>query len=114
VAEGLGEVANLPLPLHVVFLGEQAEVVAQAEQTLEQRPSLVDATVERERADEPKGTGEELPFVARQPVVGVGGRVARDEAVAAEFARNRVDGAADALVVAGEEPDERDVEDARV
>ena len=37
VAERLREVADLPPPRHVVLLGEQAEIVGQADQPLEQR-----------------------------------------------------------------------------
>ena len=36
VAEGLREVADLTLPLHVVLLCQQAEIVAQSDQSLEQ------------------------------------------------------------------------------
>ena len=104
VAERLREVADLPLARDVVLLCEQAEVVAQAEQPLEQRARLVDAAVERERVDQPERAGQELAFVARQPVVGLGGRVARDEAVAPELARDRVDRSGDPLVVPGRKP----------
>ena len=104
MAERLREVADLPPPRDVVLLGEQAEVVGQPEQPLEQRARLVDAAVERERADQPERAGQELALVARQSVVGLGGRVARDEAVAAKLARDRVDRAGDALVVPGRKP----------
>src|SRR5919108_3859179 len=85
VAECLWEVADLPLPRHVVLLGEQAEIVGQAEEPLEERAGLLDAAVECESAHEPERAGEELPFVAGQPVVGLRGRVAGDETVAAEL-----------------------------
>ena len=104
MAERLGEVADLAASRDVVLLREQAEVVAQPEQAVEQRSGFVDPAVEGERADQPERAGEELSLVARQPVVGVGRRVARDEAIAAELARDRVDGARDALVVAGQKP----------
>ena len=39
--EGLREVADLTAVLGVVFLGQQPEVVAQRQQTIEQRPALV-------------------------------------------------------------------------
>ena len=86
----------------------------QTEKPLEEPAGLLQAAVVCERADEPERAGKELALVARQPVVGFGGRVAGDEAVAAELARDRVDRAADALVGTGEEADERDGEDARV
>ena len=41
MGEGLREVADLTAVLGVVFLGQQPEVVAQRQQTIEQRPALV-------------------------------------------------------------------------
>src|SRR5215216_654883 len=114
MAERLWEVADLSLPSHVVLFGQQAEIVGQTDEPLEQGTSLLDTAVERERADQPKRAGKELSLVAGQPVVRVGGRVARDEAVSAEVARDRVDRAGDPLVGAGKEPHERDGEDTRV
>src|SRR5436190_21138208 len=105
VAEGLREVADLTLPLHVVLLCQKAEIVAQGDQSLEQLTRLTDPPVERQRADEPERAGEELSLVARQPVVRDGRRVAGDESVTAELARDRVDGVRDALVASGQEPD---------
>ena len=70
--------------------------------------------VEGQRADEPERAGEELALVAGQAVVGLGGRVARDEAVAAQLAQDRVDRAGHALVGPRQEADERDVQHARV
>src|SRR6185312_2142139 len=114
MAERLREVADLPMPVHVVLLGEQTEVVAQAEEPLEQRTSLRDPAVDRKGTDQPKRAGQELPLVAGQPVVGVGSRVAGDEAVPAELTRDRVDGARDPLVGPRQEADEWNVQDARV
>src|SRR5829696_4728377 len=89
VAERLWEVADLPPAAHVVLLGEQAEVVGQREEPLEQAARVVDAAVHREGADQPERAGQELALVTRQAVVGLGGRVARHEAVPAELARDR-------------------------
>jgi hypothetical protein len=86
VAERLREVADLPLPRHVVLLGQQAEIVCHREEPLEERAGLRDAAVERERADQPERAGQELSFVTGQSVVGLRGRVAGYEAVAAELA----------------------------
>src|SRR5436190_1393513 len=69
VAEGLREVADLTLPLHVVFLCQQAEIVAESDQSLEQLARLSDPPIERERADEPERAGKELSLVPRQPVI---------------------------------------------
>ena len=115
MAERLREVADLPPARDVVLLGEQAEVVGQPEQPLEQRARLVDAAVERERVDQPERAGEELALVAGQAVVGLppsssARRSRRGRARAATA--SIVPG--DALVVAGQEADERDVQDAGV
>src|SRR4029450_7043532 len=114
MAERLREVPDLSLPSHVVLFGQQAEIVGQADEPLEQGTRLRDSAGGRERADQPERAGEELSLVAGEPVVGVGGRVARDEAVSAEVARDRIDRGGDPLVGARKEPHERDGEDARV
>jgi hypothetical protein len=49
VTECLWEVADLALPADVVLLREQAEVVGQAEQSLEQCTRLVDPPVQATR-----------------------------------------------------------------
>jgi hypothetical protein len=89
VGECLREVADLPAAGDVVLLGVQAQVVTQGEQPLEQLPRLGLAAVERERLDQPERAGKELALAAGQAVVGNIGRVARDEAVVAEFAADR-------------------------
>src|SRR4029450_1972097 len=114
MAERLREVPDLSLPSHVVLFGQQAEIVGQADEPLEQGTRLRDSAGGRERADQPERAGEELSLVAGEPVVGVGGRVARDEAVSAEVARDRLDSAGAPLVGSRKEPHERDGEDARV
>src|SRR5437763_13885603 len=81
VAEGLREVADLTLPLDVVLLCEEAEIVVQSDQSLEQLTRLIDPPIGRQRTDEPERTSQELSLVARQPVVCHGRRVAGHEAV---------------------------------
>jgi hypothetical protein len=54
VAERLREVADLPFATDVVLLGEEAEIVGQADEPFEERARFLDATVEGERADEPE------------------------------------------------------------
>ena len=104
MAERLGEVADLPLPPDVVLLREQPEVVGQLAQPLEQGPRLLDAPVPRERADQLERARQELPLVAGQPVVGLGGRVAGDEAVPAQLARHRIDRPGERSSVPGKNP----------
>src|SRR5262249_42414934 len=63
VGEGLREVADLPAQLGLVLLREQAQVVAEADQALEQRLRLVDPPSEGGGVGEPEAAGEECPFV---------------------------------------------------
>src|SRR4249919_258203 len=108
VGERLREVADLPAAGDVVLLGVQAQVVAQGEQPLEQLPRLGLAAVERERLDQPERAGKELALAAGQAVVGDVGRVARDEAIVAELAADRVDGTREPVVGRLEQADQPD------
>ena len=108
MGECLREVADLPAAGDVVLLGVQAEVVAQGEEPLEQLPRLGLAAVERERFDQPERAGKELALAARQAVVGDVGRVARDEAVVAELAADRVDGGRETVVGRVQQADQPD------
>src|SRR5918995_3539885 len=54
VAERLWEVADLPPTGDVVLLGEQAEIVGQPDEPLEQASRVIDAAVQCERADQPE------------------------------------------------------------
>src|SRR5918994_1929297 len=57
VAERLWEVADLPPAADVVLLGEEAEVVGQPDEPLEQASRVIDAAVLGERVDQPERTG---------------------------------------------------------
>jgi hypothetical protein len=82
--ECLGEVAEEPMVLGVVLLGEQPEVVAQGEQLIEQLARLGAASERAERVDKPKRAGEEGALAAAHAIdVSLRlGRVAQDQAVA--------------------------------
>src|ERR1039458_8018724 len=54
VREGLREVSDQAFPLDVVFLREQAEIVAQSQQPLEERPRVLEAADRLERAHHPE------------------------------------------------------------
>ena len=109
VGEGLGEVAHLALGHGVVFLGQQTEVVAEADQTIEQGVGVVVPADQVEAVGQPEGTGQEGPLVTLQAVhgVGVGGPVAQDEAVLGQVALDGLDGGADPVVGGREETDQR-------
>src|SRR3546814_918829 len=112
VAERLREVTELATGHRVVLLGEEPHVVAQGEQPLEQRSGLVDPADEGQRVGHPERAEQEGALAPRQAVdrrPGAG-RVSLDEAVDAELALHRLDGADDALVVGRQEPHHRDHE----
>src|SRR5690348_13455070 len=99
VRERLREVADQPAAADVVLLGEEADVVAQREQSLEELPRLVAAAGQREIVGEPERAGQKRPLARRESVELLGRRVVRvppHEAVLDELALDRGDRAADA------------------
>ena len=68
VRERLREVAEQPFRGRVVFLRDQAEVVAEREQPLEEPARLVAPPLHQERVDEPERAREEHAFAARETV----------------------------------------------
>ena len=69
MTEGLREVADQAAGRGVVLLGEQADVVAEGQQPLEQFHGLLVAAHERVVVGEPEAAGEEGAFAGRQPVL---------------------------------------------
>ena len=110
VGERLREVAELAAARRVVLLGEQPDVVARARAgartSRARRPSRpMSARLSASQNEQ----GRNAPSPAGSPStapVGLG-LVAGDEAVVQQRALDRVDGADDARVVAGQEPDDR-------
>src|SRR5579875_3277401 len=74
--EGLGKVADLPLELRIVFLGEEPDIVAQREQALEQLARLVHPILQRVIVGEPEAAGEEGALAGRKPRMGIISRLA--------------------------------------
>ena len=83
VGERLREVAELPAGDGVVLLGEQPDVVAEVEQSLEQLAGLVELALPGEYLDQPERAGEKDALARREPVdvAVLVGEVAEDEAV---------------------------------
>jgi hypothetical protein len=72
VAEGLREVADLPVVAGVVLLAEQPDVVAHGQQPLEQLHRLIRPADQVQRVHQPEAAGQERPLGAGQAVdVGV-------------------------------------------
>src|SRR5258708_32096188 len=68
VREGLREVPELPSETRVILLRQEADIVAQCQQALEQFPRLGDAPLQDEVVGEPKTAGEKCPLAGRQSV----------------------------------------------
>src|SRR3954453_23785752 len=68
VGEGLREVAEEATRRGIVFLGEQAHIVGEAMQPLEQLTGFAAAALKAEVAREPEAAREEHAFAARQTV----------------------------------------------
>ena len=62
-----GKLPTCRLRRDVVLLGEEAEIVGQADEAFEELPRFPGATVEGQRADEPERAGQELPLVTGRP-----------------------------------------------
>ena len=116
VGEGLREVSDHAPGVGVVLLGQQAEVVAQGEQPLEDLDRLVGTPDHVQAVDQPEGAGEERPLPALQAVdrAVVARLVAQHEAVIHQLALDRLDRADHPGVGGGQEADQRDHEDAGV
>jgi hypothetical protein len=115
VAEGLGEVVHHPTGSDVVLLGEQADVVAERKQPLEDRQGLVASAHQHQAVGVPVGRHQERAFTGRQAVdAAVVGLVALHEAVDGQLAPDGVDGAHDARIVGWQEADERNHQKAGV
>ena len=61
------KLAHLALPGDVVLLREQAEVVGQAERSLEQLARLVEPPVQCQRGNEPERAGQNWPSLPGNP-----------------------------------------------
>jgi len=84
VRESLRKVPEHPPAADVVFLGEQADVVAQREEPLEQRTRFLEPALKDQVVGEPEAAGEEITFAPGQAVDVMVAAVAEHEAVDGE------------------------------
>src|SRR5437773_12335139 len=68
VAERLGKIADQPFRLRIVFLGEQADVVAQAHEAFEGGLRLRRTAQERVIVRQPERASQERPLAGRQAI----------------------------------------------
>src|SRR5829696_8377610 len=116
VGERLGEVAELAAGRRVELLSQQADVVAEGEEALEDGQRLLTPAHQGQVVGQPEGAGQERPLAGRQPVHRLRplGRVAVDEAVDHQLALDGRHRGLDPRVAGGQEPDQRDLEQAGV
>src|SRR4051812_6953198 len=100
--EGLRHIAELPLPDRVVFLREQADIIADRDEALEQSPGLLDPADQAETGDQPEAARQEWRFAAGEPVYVRLGAVSQHKSPDQELAFDRVDRAAQARVGRGQ------------
>ena len=96
--KGLREIAGEAFGARIVFLAQQADVVAQADETAKQPLGVVIAVLQHIDVDQPEAAGEERALARRQRIVDLLGAVAHNEAVAHEVPFDRRDGIGDAPV----------------
>ena len=107
VRQRLREIAEHHAVDRIVFLGEQADVVAQPEQMGEALLRFAPAAHQRQRVGEPERAGQERAFAFGQAVGRGMLAVALDEAVLHELARDRLHRGDDARIARRQEADDR-------
>ena len=103
MAEGLRKVAHLALVDRVVLLGQQAKVVADRQQALEQGLGVVDPADGDIGVDQPEGADQEGALGGVEAVVDFAGVIPVDEAVVQEVALDGLDRTDVAGIVGGDE-----------
>jgi hypothetical protein len=114
VAEGLWRVAEVASNDRVVFLAEQADVVAEGQQAVEQLGGVIRTADSVEGIDKPERACQEGAFVAVDAVdvrALVANGVAEDESVAREVSLDGIDCVDYARVCPGQESVARHQED---
>ena len=114
VAERLRGIAQLALRGRVPFLTQQADIVAEQEQALEQLDRVLPLPGRAQRVRQPERAGDEQALAALDAIIGLAGLISPDEAAVAQFAADRGDRAQHTRVGGGEESDARDQQQAGV
>src|SRR4029453_16825561 len=116
VRERLGEVPQLAAAGRIELLGQQADVVAQGEQPLEEGQGLVAPAHQGQVVGQPEGAGQERPLPGREPVhvLGVLGRGGGGQPVRHQLALGGGPRPPHPRVAGGKEPDQRDQQQAGV
>ena len=102
-----GKLPEVAAGVGVELLGVEAERRRDAQQALHQVARALELADDRQRGDEPERADQERALLARQAVVGLARAVAQDEAVLGQLVGDREHAGPQALVVAGQEAEER-------
>src|SRR5215469_12443001 len=108
VRESLRKISELAFGGGIVFFGEQAEIVSECEQALEQRDRIVAPANQRKAVGEPETAREEDAFARRQSIRPGGAWVAAHKPIMHKLALDRRDRAANAQIVRRQKPELRD------
>ena len=116
MGERLGKVAHEPTRDRVVLLGQQAEVVAQVEEPLEELAGIVVTTQQRQAVSHPERAGQEGTFSAGEAVdlARVRGAIAEDEVPFDQLSLDGLDRPPHPRVSRREESDQRDHQQAGI
>src|SRR5665811_13612 len=114
VREGLGEVAAQPLGGGVVFLTQEADIVAQSQQLLEELHGILLAAKHQISIDEPEAASQKHAFAGGQTVTRLRRVVALNEPVLHQRLLDLRHGVGHARVIARQETDGGDQKQARI
>src|ERR1035438_805743 len=105
--EGLGEVPHETFALRIVLLREQAKVIAQRKQALEQRSCVLNATDRLQAAHHPEAARKKDTLSRWEPVIYLRGVVPHDQSTAHKLSFDRFDCTDNARISAWQKADQR-------
>src|SRR5438105_4707084 len=114
MGESLRKITDHAAAAKIVLLAEQADIVAQAQQAIEQASCLREPLLQDIGVDQPEAAGQEGPLAGRQTVLHLRGVVAHHKSLPQEPLLDGGDGAADACIISREESDAGQQQQARV
>src|SRR5215510_5304872 len=114
VRKRLRKIADLPLRLRIVFFRQQADIVANRQQALEQGGRFGVAVLQRVIVGKPKAAREKYPFSRSQTINAGLGSITKYEPVDRELLLDSRNGAAHAWIFRRQEADERHQQQTRI
>src|SRR5919201_3012033 len=114
VRQCLRKISEEPLAGHPVLLGQQADIVPQADCAREHSLGILEAAEQMETLGEPERAEEEGAFPGWEPVVELLAAIASNEAVIDQICLDRLDRRLHARVVRWEKTDQRQPQQAGI